>query len=57
MMRCNLVISDFTVPLHTGGQSQSAEPAVSEEDVTMIVSMGFTKEQAIKALRATVSAK
>ncbi|XP_070560700.1 LOW QUALITY PROTEIN: ubiquitin carboxyl-terminal hydrolase 5-like [Ptychodera flava] len=43
---------DFAVPLQLGGKSSAAQP-VREQDLAMIMSMGFTKEQATKALKAT----
>ncbi|EDO49878.1 predicted protein, partial [Nematostella vectensis] len=45
---------DFTAPLRLAGASKGAQAAaVNEEAVSMIISMGFTRDQAIKALKAT----
>ena len=48
-----LFTADFAVPLSVPGSS--ATESVNEEAVAMIISMGFTQSQAIKALKATVS--
>ena len=48
-----LLTADFAVPLSVPGSS--ATESVNEEAVAMIISMGFTQSQAIKALKATVS--
>ena len=47
--------SDFTAPLSVPGGGAKESESVNEEAVAMIVSMGFTQDQAIKALKATVS--
>lgn len=49
--------SDFAEPLQVGNsqKKQKTEQPVNEESLVMIQSMGFTVEQATKALRATVS--
>ncbi|PIK38550.1 putative ubiquitin carboxyl-terminal hydrolase 5 [Apostichopus japonicus] len=46
---------DFSEPLQVGNsqKKQKTEQPISEESLVMIQSMGFTKEQATKALRAT----
>ena len=52
---CFCFISDFAEPLQLGGaQKKTAEITINEEGVVMIQSMGFTRDQAIKALKATV---
>ena len=48
--RSVFVLLDFTAPLSIPGSS-----TVNEESKAMIISMGFTESQAIKALKATVS--
>jgi ubiquitin carboxyl-terminal hydrolase 5/13 len=47
---------DFTVPFEPPGAKKAAggEAAFSEEQIMMITSMGFTEQQAKKALKATV---
>ncbi|XP_006818005.1 ubiquitin carboxyl-terminal hydrolase 5-like [Saccoglossus kowalevskii] len=45
--------ADFAVPLQIGGAKKSSQPAVNEEGVMMITGMGFTRDQAIKALNST----
>lgn len=37
-----------------GGGGSGAGPTPSEENIAMVMSLGFSKEQAIKALKATV---
>ena len=50
------LILDFTSPLRLPGSQSSTQSFVpNEESLMMVMSMGFTKEQAIKALKATVS--
>ena len=49
------LISDFAEPLQLGGaQKKTEQVTVNEEGVVMIQSMGFTRDQAMKALKATV---
>ena len=48
-----LLTADFTEPLSVPGSSTTE--SVDEDAVAMICCMGFTKSQAIKALKATVS--
>ena len=56
LSHCSCLISDFAEPLQLGGaQKKTEQVAVNEEGVVMIQSMGFTRDQAIKALKATVS--
>ena len=53
-----MIVLDFNQPLQlpTGGGSQTAGSFVPDENaLAMIMSMGFTVEQATKALKATVS--
>ena len=52
--------SDFDTPfVPPGGEvsqgKTSSEGSVSEDGIALVMSLGFTREQAIKALRATVS--
>ena len=47
------MFADFNEPLRLP-QSKSSSAAISEESVAILMSMGFTKDQAIKALKATV---
>ena len=54
-MTVPLVSSDFAEPLSVPGSGAKEKESVNEEAVGMIVSMGFTRAQAIKALKATVS--
>ena len=50
------MLTDFAEPLQLGGQKKApAETSINEEGVAMILSMGFTRDQAIKALKAAVS--
>lgn len=54
---------DFSLPFEppkpagaagSGGGGGGAGPTPSEENIAMVMSLGFSKEQAIKALKATV---
>lgn len=51
--------ADFASPLQLSGSSapgsKTSDIAVSEESIAMIMSMGFTAEQAKTALRKNVS--
>ena len=52
--------SDFDTPfVPPGGEvsqgKTSSEGSVSEDGIAIVMSLGFTREQAIKALKATVS--
>ncbi|XP_072040059.1 ubiquitin carboxyl-terminal hydrolase 5-like isoform X2 [Amphiura filiformis] len=44
---------DFAEPLQLGGAKKAPQASINEEGVAMIQSMGFTRDQAIKALKAT----
>ena len=53
---------DFSAPFEHPKPAQAAAsggggagPTPSEENIAMVMSLGFTKEQAIRALKATVS--
>ena len=50
------VVADFEVPLESLQSAPATDAAfsVNEEAVGMLSSMGFTRDQAIKALKATV---
>ena len=50
-----LSFTDFTAPLSVEGSGSKEPVSISEDAVAMIISMGFTQAQAIKALKATVS--
>lgn len=54
-MTVAIVSSDFAEPLSVPGSGAKETESVNEEAVGMIVSMGFTQAQAIKALKSTVS--
>ena len=54
-MTVPIVSSDFAEPLSVPGSGAKEKESVNEEAVGMIISMGFTRAQAIKALKATVS--
>lgn len=45
--------SDFSAPLSIPGSGASGLSAVNEEAVGMIIAMGFTRPQAVKALEST----
>lgn len=46
---------DFSTPFQPPTQTSSASASgVDEENVAMVMSLGFTKEQAVRALQATV---
>jgi len=45
--------SDFSAPLNIPGSGASGLSAVNEEAVGMIIAMGFTRPQAVKALEST----
>ncbi|KAL8584111.1 hypothetical protein ACOMHN_011726 [Nucella lapillus] len=45
--------ADFAVPLQVAGSDKSKDFVPNEEAVMMISSMGFTRPQAVKALKAT----
>ncbi|KAJ7379748.1 Ubiquitin carboxyl-terminal hydrolase 5 [Desmophyllum pertusum] len=45
--------ADFTAPLSVQGSGSKEPVSISEDAVAMIISMGFTQAQAIKALKAT----
>jgi len=47
--------ADFAVPLSIPGSGAKETESINEEAVGIIVSMGFSQPQAIKALKATVS--
>ncbi len=47
--------SPFEPPKPQSNTCTSASPSLSEDSVAMVMSLGFTREQAIKALKATVS--
>lgn len=49
-------ISDFGLPFEIPGAKKSSSFTPNEEALAMIMSMGFNRDQAIKALKATVSA-
>ena len=50
------VPSDFAEPLSLPTKDvNKCESSVDEDAITMIISMGFTRPQAVKALKATVS--
>lgn len=47
---------DFNDPLPVrSGRKKNEQTAVSEDSLVMLMSMGFTRGQATKALRMTVS--
>ena len=50
-----LYFLDFSAPLSIPGSGASGLSAVNEEAVGMIIAMGFTRPQAVKALESTVS--
>lgn len=54
-MTVAIVSSDFAEPLSVPGSGAKETESVNEEAVGMIISMGFTQAQAIKALKSTVS--
>ena len=47
--------ADFSEPLQLSGPKKKSDFAVNEDGVAMILSMGFSQEQAVRALKATVS--
>lgn len=57
------ILTDFSSPFEPpkpagvagSGGGGGAGPTPSEENIAMVMSLGFSKEQAIKALKATVS--
>ncbi len=49
------IFVDFSEPLQLGGPKKKSDFVVSEDGVAMILSMGFSQEQAVRALKATVS--
>ena len=51
------IISDFAAPFVMPGAKKSSSSTFTpnEEALMMIMSMGFTRDQGIKALKATVS--
>lgn len=51
------LLSDFSMPFQLQGSQSSKQGSfvASEESLAMIMSMGFSTEQATKALKATVS--
>ena len=51
------ITSDFSAPLSLPASGSTGPTSVDEEAVGFITAMGFTRNQAIKALKATVSIK
>jgi uncharacterized UBP type Zn finger protein len=50
----NVFFTDFALPFKVPGAKKSSSFTPNEEAVGIIMSMGFVREQAIKALQATV---
>ena len=46
--------SPFVIPTSNTGTTGAVNSSVSEDNIMIISSLGFTREQAIKALKATV---
>ncbi len=51
-----VVFTDFSTPFEPPQpkSKSSAGPTLSEDSIAMVMSLGFSREQAVKALKATV---